>query len=189
MEYNEKKAQECFDACKSLLCECILPSWDELPAIELYMDQVVELLNKYLSNLGFFSNDNFEITRPMINNYVKLKMMPAPIKKKYGRMHLCYIIIICILKQTLNISTIQKILPNEIPEDEVKYIYNSFVINQKKAFGYASAQADEFGAKILSNKEGNSQKIDNLILQVASSANVLKCLTENIVNFLNEESE
>lgn len=189
MNYKKNESMECFDICKALLNESSLPSWDDLPAIDLYMDQVIELLNRYLSGLALFASENFEITRPMINNYVKLKMMPAPVKKKYGRIHLSYIIVICTLKQTLNISTIQKILPNEIPEEEVKHIYNAFVANQKEAFEYVSKQADQIASNILMTEESNPQKIDNLIMQVASSANVLKCLTEKIVNFQNKESE
>ena len=189
MKYQKNEVKECFDVCKTLLSECSLPAWDELPAIDLYMDQVIEILNKYLSGLGLFSSENFEITRPMINNYVKLKIMPAPVKKKYGRIHLCYIIVICTLKQTLNISTIQKILPTEISEEDVKYIYNSFVVNQQEAFGYMAQQADQIADHILMTKESNPQMIDNLIMQIASSANVLKCLTEKIVSFQSKKSE
>lgn len=188
MNYENMSALKCFEESKSLLQKNTLPIWDELPTIDLYMDQVIELVNRYLQGIELFS-EYPEITRPMINNYVKLKMMPAPVKKKYGRIHLAYIIVICTLKQTLNISTIQKILPIEISEDEVKYIYNSFVKNQKTAFGYVLEQADKIAIPILTNEKDNPQKIDDLILQVALSANVLKCLTEKVVNFQDSESE
>lgn len=183
MNYTKKVAMECFEECKKLLTKHTLPAWDELPTIDLYMDQVIELVNSYIGNLELLSSDGAEITRPMINNYVKLKMMPAPVKKKYGRVHLAYIIVICTLKQSLNISTIQKILPNEIPNDTVEYIYNSFVKNQKTAFEYISEQADSIAGPIVNTEEGNPQRIDDLIMQIASSANILKCLTEKVVDF------
>ncbi len=183
MNYTKKAALECFEECKKLLTKHTLPSWDELPSIDLYMDQVIELVNSYIGNLELLSSDGVEITRPMINNYVKLKMMPAPVKKKYGKVHLAYIIVICTLKQSLNISTIQKILPNDIPNDAVEYIYNSFVKNQKAAFEYASEQADRIAGPIVITEEGNPQRIDDLIMQIASSTNILKCLTEKVVNF------
>lgn len=184
---NYATATECFEECKKLLREYSLPSWDQLPSIELYMDQVIELVNSYVNELGLFSNDNQLITRPMINNYVKLKMMPAPQKKKYGKVHLAYIIIICTLKQSLNISTIQKILPIEIPEADVQRIYNSFVENQKTAFGYVAEQADKIAAPILMHEESNPHGVNDLIMQIASSANILKCLTEKAVELQKSE--
>ena len=64
-----------------------LPRWNELPEIDLYLDQVVNYLEKYLGILG--SNDDDKIiTKTMINNYVKQGIMPAPEKKKYGKTHI-----------------------------------------------------------------------------------------------------
>ena len=86
-----------------------LPYWDELPEIDLYMDQVIALMDKYLS--FHKTDDNTTIvTHSMINNYVKLGMMPAPIKKKYSREHIAYLIIICSLKQALPISDIKDLI-------------------------------------------------------------------------------
>ena len=117
MEYSKSNATKCLEECKRLLEKGILPSWDELPDIDLYMDQVIEIVNKYFSNIELFYGEHNEITRPMINNYVKLNIMPAPIKKKYSRLHLVYIIVICTLKQSLNMNTIQKLLPADISEE------------------------------------------------------------------------
>ena len=53
-----------------------LPRWEELPDMDLYRDQVITLIERYLS---FLANDDEKIiTTSMINNYVKWKMMPAP---------------------------------------------------------------------------------------------------------------
>lgn len=58
-----------------------LPRWNELPEIDLYLDQVVNYLEKYLGILS--SNDDDKIiTKTMINNYVKQGIRPAPEKKK-----------------------------------------------------------------------------------------------------------
>ena len=53
-----------------------LPRWDELPDIDLYLDQVLTLLDKYL---GPFlpENGGHALTASMINNYVKLRIVPA----------------------------------------------------------------------------------------------------------------
>ena len=84
-----------------------LPYWDELPEIDLYMDQVIVLMEKYLS---WYIEENQEtkiITPSMINNYVKLGIIPPPEKKKYSKVHIAYLIIICSLKQVMPIPDIK----------------------------------------------------------------------------------
>ena len=54
--------------------------WEEIPDFPLYIDQVVSIIEKSLSFLK--NNDDAIITKTMINNYVKHKLVKAPIKKK-----------------------------------------------------------------------------------------------------------
>ncbi|MBQ3053962.1 MAG: DUF1836 domain-containing protein [Clostridia bacterium] len=96
-----------------------LPRWEELPDIDLYMDQVLTILNKYVA---IFSEDNSKpITSTMINNYIKQKVVKPPRNKKYDRVHLSYLLPVCILKQIMSISEIcsgiEVVLKNhKIPE-------------------------------------------------------------------------
>ena len=83
-----------------------LPGWEELPDIELYMDQVVALTNRYLGN----QTKDRMLTPSMVNNYVKMKVMPPPVKKKYSREHLVYLLVICTLKQVLPLSMVEQVL-------------------------------------------------------------------------------
>ena len=62
-----------------------LPKWDELPDIELYMDQIISLLEKYLKIYYETLGAEKTITSSMINNYVKLGTIPPPIKKRYSK--------------------------------------------------------------------------------------------------------
>jgi hypothetical protein len=100
-----------------------LPQWDQLPGLELYMDQVILLLKQYLEPLTR-GEDERAVTASIINNYVRMKVVPPPVKKKYGRTHLAYLIMICVLKQSLSISCIQRLLPQE-PE-EAPALYDEF---------------------------------------------------------------
>lgn len=83
-----------------------LPRWHELPDFDLYMDQVVTIVNHELSFLQAGEEDTI-LTPAMVNNYVKLKLMPKPVKKRYTRVHLAYLIIIVLLKPVLSISDIR----------------------------------------------------------------------------------
>lgn len=87
------------------LLEYHCPRWNELPEIELYIDQVVTILQ---NNLKIFVKDeeNQIITPSMINNYVKQQILEAPEKKKYKKTHLAHLFVICIFKRLMSISDI-----------------------------------------------------------------------------------
>ena len=65
-----------------------LPEWDEIPEIGLYMEQVLSLLKQYLDYLPPELKEEQFITASTINNYVRTKVMPEPIKKRYYRTHI-----------------------------------------------------------------------------------------------------
>ena len=110
-----------------------LPDWDSLPQLDLYMDQVILLLNRYLSPMV---GDERYVTASIINNYVRMKVMPPPVKKRYARMHLAYLIIICTLKQSLSISCIQRMLPPEHGEEDARTFYEEFVRQYRSAVAF-----------------------------------------------------
>ena len=77
-----------------------IPRWNELPNLDLYLDQTVTLLETYLQNyIG--NKDEKIITKTMINNYVKAGLLKAPKKKKYKKNTYCYFI--CYLHFETNI--------------------------------------------------------------------------------------
>ena len=84
-------------------------SYENLPDIELYMDQVMTYLEKQLQIFQTSSLDK-QITPSMINNYVKGEVIPAPISKRYGKEHLAIIEEVCTLKQVLSIAEVKQIL-------------------------------------------------------------------------------
>lgn len=101
-----------------------LPRWNELPDIDLYMDQVLALIERYLGGDPGF--DGKGLTASMVNNYVKLGVMPAPSRKKYNREHLAHIIMICVLKASLPISAISRINRSETASIPLETVYDSF---------------------------------------------------------------
>ena len=110
-----------------------LPDWEDLPQLDLYMDQVILLLNRYLAPMV---GEEKYVTASIINNYVRMKVMPPPVKKRYARTHLAYLIIICTLKQSLSISCIQRMLPPGNSEDEVRDLYLDFVGQYRGAVAF-----------------------------------------------------
>ena len=103
-----------------------LPHWNDLPEIDLYMDQVIALMEKYLSDLISEEDESKLITPSMINNYVKLNIIPAPNKKKYSREHLAYLLIICSLKQVMPIPKIKELIGLKLKSCTPQDLLNNF---------------------------------------------------------------
>lgn len=105
-----------------------LPRWNEIPEIDLYIDQVVSLLEKYLAHFieSDNSNDSRFITKTMINNYVKHNVIKSPINKKYGREHIASLFVIFILKQIYSIDEIKKLITLAIDTSKTEQAYDRF---------------------------------------------------------------
>lgn len=186
MYINKDKFISSFTEIEDALTGYSLPAWDMLPDLELYMDQVISLVTKYLEVYDNVMGVHKLITPSMINNYVKLGIIPAPIKKKYSKLHLAYLLIVCTLKQTLDMSTIQQIIPVGIDNDQAKKIYNSFVKNQSTAFNYVFKQTRAVADPIFTLEGDNQERMNDLLMQVSVSANIFKILTEKITQLPNE---
>lgn len=87
-----------------------LPKWNDLPSIGLYSEQVLAYINSYLEKifLDYNNQKDYLVTPSMINNYVKNKIMPSPINKKYYQGHIAYILTITVLKQVGNLVDVHK---------------------------------------------------------------------------------
>ena len=101
-----------------------LPRWDELPDLELYMDQVLSLMERYLG--AYPGYDRKGLTASMVNNYVKLGVMPPPTKKKYARVHLAHLIMICVMKGSFPIELIKNLVLAAEGEQDDRTGYNWF---------------------------------------------------------------
>lgn len=85
----------------------ILP--EDIPSIELYMDQVTTFMDNQLANNKRSAEDK-TLTKTMINNYTKNELLPPPNKKKYSKDHIILLIYIYYLKNFVSISDIQQLL-------------------------------------------------------------------------------
>ena len=83
---------------------------EEIPKIDLYMDQVLTFMTERLKRTARKSDADKLLTKTMINNYVKNKVMIPPVKKKYGRDHILLLMVIYYMKSFLSIDDIRKIV-------------------------------------------------------------------------------
>ena len=106
MQYDKELIAHKLDRWDRFITDYHLPEWDSIPDLGLYMDQVVVLLAQYLNFIPAMpgGKESF-VTSSTINNYVRLKIMPAPVKRKYFRVHIAYLIMILTMKQSISISS------------------------------------------------------------------------------------
>lgn len=159
-----------------------LPRWEDLPEFDLYSDQVIQMINTYLDL--FVNQKDAMITSSMINNYVKNKMMPKPVKKKYQRVHIAYLIAISMLKQVLTIEQINLGITYQANLSGLKSAYNLFCEAMENALHNTALQMQE------RYKEMDMEVNEEIqALSFASKAFAFKIVADKIVESNMIESE
>lgn len=82
---------------------------DEIPNIDLYMDQVTTFMENHLKDHKRSEDDKI-LTKTMINNYAKNDLLPSPEKKKYAKEHMLLLTLIYYFKNVMSINDIKKLL-------------------------------------------------------------------------------
>lgn len=119
------------------LKEFKVPRWNELPDIPLYLDQILQLLDEWLGDY-LIEEDKKLMTKTMVNNYVKLKFIPAPVNKRYDKIAVASIFIISMLKSVFTIDEISKLIGLALKScDNTAEVYNMFCQLIETAVGCA----------------------------------------------------
>lgn len=100
-------------------------SYKDLPNFDIYIDQLIQITEAELLPFSFvYSYQN--ITPSMVNNYVKLKVIDKPIKKKYNKDQLVSLIIISSLKSIYTITEIKNLIDISLKNRSYEDLYNNF---------------------------------------------------------------
>ena len=83
---------------------------DDIPNIDLYMDQVTTFMDSRLQSSARYPGQDKILTKTMINNYAKNDLLPPPVRKKYSREHVMLLVLIYYYKGFLSINDIQRLL-------------------------------------------------------------------------------
>lgn len=128
------------------------PRWEQLPEIALYMDQVTGYINDIFRPLYAEVQEPL-LTKAMVNNYVKLKVIRPPENKKYSREHMAYLIAICALKQVFSIPEITYLLRAQMDICPVNTAYDYLCTQLEeslhKAFVGESVEVPETDMQLL----------------------------------------
>ena len=115
--------------------------WGLIPDIGLYMDQVITLMGRLYAPLYGQDVKRF-LSAPMINNYVKARLIPRPAGKKYSREQIALLVMIVALKQVCSMEDIRRLItPGE--GQTVEDLYESFCRRFHQSLQTLSAEPKE----------------------------------------------
>ena len=161
-----------------------LTNWKEIPEIELYMDQVVNYVDRQLSHLKTEEKEKL-LTPAMVNNYVKLGTLPKPEGKKYKKGHIARLFPLCVLKQILPLNVIggaiddfKEMLESEKAYEQYSSLQNDFL---SKAAEQALTLAEE--------GENRLNRLEICAFELAIQAAANRVIAEKILKAVGESKQ
>ena len=180
MQYDKRQIAQKLVRWERFMNEFRLPGWEELPKIELYMDQVIGLITQYLGFFVFDLSEEKLLTPSMVNNYVKMKLLPAPQKKKYGRKHIALLIMICTFKQSLSMAAVEQMLPPD-DEDAIRADYERFIASHKRLALYFIQQVRSVADPIYNEQIETGTEVNDLVVGAAIASSFTRLLAGKII--------
>ena len=167
---------------------------DTIPNLDLYMDQVITLFENKLSHTKRYEEDKL-LTKTMINNYIKDKVLIPAVKKKYTKEHILLMILLYDLKQVLAIGDIKHLFGilienGEVNSEVLSDIYQIFIdlkLEEASTFEKeVSKIEDSIYTKIdlLSLDDIDKEKLMSMVqvILLTEKANYYKRLAEKIID-------
>ncbi|MGI6230379.1 MAG: DUF1836 domain-containing protein [Tractidigestivibacter sp.] len=113
---EDQRAEERRRALAERMSQLHISRSSELPRLDLYLDQLLSFVSQELSFMQL-PDEGPLVTGSMVNNYVKLHVLPAPIKHRYTRKHVAVLICVCAFKRVFSISQVAKVVHMVSRED------------------------------------------------------------------------
>ena len=155
----------------------------DIPDLDLYMDQIMTLFETHLANNKKNEEDKL-LTKTMINNYSKAKVI-TPVKgKKYTKEQIIQMLIIYQLKNNLSIQEIKELLtPIYESDTDLSLLYDHF-IDIKQVMNH---QLQKLIQQILEDFNLQIENQEDFFLLVASLSFLSHSLTNIAEALINEK--
>ncbi len=157
---------------------------DEIPAIDLYLDQITSLVSEKLKESAPRYQDRV-LTKTMVNNYSKDGLISPIQGKKYSKEHIIQMLLVYSLKNTLSMGEIKRMLQSfyaldEVNGDMMEEVYLRYL--EIKEF-----EREEAWNLLLMFIEGGDINVENevdyftLILGLATMSSYLKSIVQSLL--------
>ena len=154
------------EAVKSFRC----PRYQELPAMALYLEQMLGVVNEALRDIL-----DEPITSPMINNYIKSGALPPPVRKRYSREHLCYAIVIGILKPVFTVQQMSRFFEIQRETYPLNVAYDYFCTDFENALKEAFSFTGEALPSVETKRTEQTSLARSIVLAAANRVYAVKC--------------
>ena len=154
---------------------------EEIPEIDLYMDQVIQLFDGKF-NESKRNEEDKALTKTMINNYAKGKLLMSIKNKKYSKEHLILMSLIYNLKGALSIGDIKSSLDKIVKDLEskesypIRNLYNLYLSQYEEDLKDVKKSIenkfDSINDMILKEEELNSDEFEKNFLLLCSLINM-----------------
>lgn len=153
---------------------------DSVPALDLYMDQVLTLFNEGLRENKRHPDDKL-LTKTMINNYSKEKLL-MPVKgKKYTHQHIIQMLCIYELKQALALSDVKALTGRNDVDFEV--CFNRYLEMKDRLREIIPAELAAYHGTDLSDPN----QVLSFCLALSAAAAYMQRLCQQIIDARTEE--
>jgi len=170
-------------------------SISDIPDIELYMDQVTTFMDNKLRYHKRTLKDKI-LTKTMINNYTKSKILLPSKNKRYNRQHMMLLILIYYLKQILSINDISILFTPlfqnmSSSQDDTEYLgslYNSFLqlkeqsTSELKDILAGKLKLIDSKADAFPEESRETTRILLTVLMLVATASIQKSTAEKIID-------
>ncbi len=150
--------------------------WDNIPEMELYMDQVLGLMKE--QHLGLDGDD--KLTASMVNNYIKKGVLPRARGKRYTKNHIAYLTAIGLFKRVLSVSETDALLKDQLEEQEMEDFY-------KKLLRALDHEFNRVGNAL--HQDMDREELSDAILKLAISSYAQKMACQKLLQFAAELDE
>ena len=153
--------------------------YEQLPEIELYMEQLTNFLDRIFANYQIEKDEPF-ITQAMINNYVRGEVIPKPHNKRYNKDHLARIIEVALLKQVLELDDIKEVF-NAKKKQKINKQYNDFITYFNTEL---QSEAKKMRSMVKKAEENNILEMYELATHYAIKAAINKMMADKIFKYI-----
>lgn len=166
------------EECQNRIEDFVLPRYEEIPNVGLYLEQTAKYISEYVSKLGDFS-----LTGSMISNYVKKGLVDNPVKKQYSREQIAYLFFIAIGKSVLSMEDIGLLFRLQRESYSPQQAYDYFCVELQNVLQYV------FGVKKSLDKVGTTDTETKNLLRTAIITVAHKAYLDRAFAVLHGENE
>lgn len=166
-----------------------MPRWEDITDIPLYMDQLIAVVTQYLEPFQIFSSDKKPVTSSMVNNYVKLGLIPKPIKRHYNKRHIAYLIVITLFKEVISIQDIRRVLIFLAQSQGNSNAYNQFcalleITIKRKGHVYLNVAVDDE----IETDYSDPEDFDKYIIYLACETITNLLFAKKFISFVDQDT-